>query len=101
MAQQIQKVADKIPEIIITGTMNREEINKILDDADVFICSSREDPMPTVAAEAMMHQVPCILSDVVGTAALVQDNVNGMIFHSEEIGSYQKRYNGVLITELN
>ncbi len=37
MAQQIQKVADKIPEIIITGTMNREEINKILDDADVFL----------------------------------------------------------------
>ena len=39
--------------------------------------------MPTVAAEAMMHGVPCLISDAVGTAAYLQDGVNGLTFQSE------------------
>ena len=48
-----------------------------------MICPSREDPMPTVCAEAMMHSVPCILSDATGTAAYVEDGISGLVFQSE------------------
>ena len=41
--------------------------------------------MPTVAAEAMMHSVPCILSDVTGTAAYIHNNEDGFIFESENV----------------
>ncbi len=41
--------------------------------------------MPTVCAEAMMHSVPCILSDAAGTAAYVEDGVNGLVFQSENV----------------
>ena len=40
--------------------------------------------MPTVAAEAMMHSVPCIVSDVVGTAAYIHDGEEGWKFPSED-----------------
>ena len=39
--------------------------------------------MPTVVAEAMMHSVPCIISDVIGTAAYINHGKNGLIFPSE------------------
>ena len=41
--------------------------------------------MPTVVAEAMMHAVPCIVSDAIGTTAYICDGVNGFIFKSEDV----------------
>lgn len=85
MAQQMRIEIKNMPEIIMTGTVDREGIKKILNNADVMICPSREDPMPTVAAEAMMYSVPCILSDAAGTAEYVRDGVDGFIFPNESV----------------
>lgn len=84
MAENLKKEIKKIPEIIITGTLTRDGIDEILNSADVLICPSRQDSMPTVAAEAMMHSVPCILSDATGTAAYIQQEIDGFIFRSED-----------------
>lgn len=75
----------EMPEIFFIGTVDRQRINQLLKKANVMICPSREDPMPTVCAEAMMHSVPCILSDATGTAAYVEDGVNGLVFQSENV----------------
>lgn len=84
MAGEIKEMLKDTPEVIMTGTMDREGIHGILNQADVMICPSREDPMPTVAAEAMMHRVPCMVSDVTGTAAYIEQEVDGMVFRSED-----------------
>lgn len=47
--------------------------------------------MPTVAAEAMMHRVPCIISSAAGTSAYLQEKVNGMIFPSEDVGELSEK----------
>ncbi len=83
MAEQIQEEIRSIPEVRMTGPVNRERMHQILEDSDMMICPSREDPMPTAAAEAMMHGVPCLISNAAGTAAYIQDGVNGLIFQSE------------------
>lgn len=80
----IERIKD-IAEIIITGPVDRNGIDEILDHADMMICPSREDPMPTVAAEAMMHGIPCIVSDAAGTAEYIESGINGFIFPSEDI----------------
>jgi glycosyltransferase involved in cell wall biosynthesis len=85
LAADIMEGAKDIPQIHICGTVGRREINDILNRADALICPSREDPMPTVAAEAMMHEVACCLSDVVGTVQYIHDGVDGMIFKSEDV----------------
>ena len=85
MAQRIKAETEPMPEVILTGTLDREGIWCILNRADVMICPSREDPMPTVAAEAMRHSVPCILSDATGTAAYVMDGADGFIFPNENV----------------
>lgn len=67
----------------MTGTVDKSEIDKLLRQTDMLISPSREDPMPTVAAEAMIPSVPCILSDAMGTTAYIRDGENGLLFQSE------------------
>lgn len=84
LAAQIRDEIKQMPEMIMTGPVEREEIDKMLQNADVMICPSKEDPMPTVAAEAMSYGVPCIVSDVTGTAAYINEGNDGLIFESED-----------------
>ena len=89
MAQEIMEIAGDIPEIIVTGPVDREEVDKLLNQSDVLVCPSREDPMPTVAAEAMMHEVPCLISNTTGTARYLRDDLDGIVFQSgnaEQLG---------------
>ncbi|MFT4106047.1 MAG: glycosyltransferase family 4 protein [Lacrimispora sp.] len=83
LALELEQEIRSMPEIIMTGVVDRDRINELLSSADVLICPSREDAMPTVAAEAMMHGVPCILSDATGTAEYIEDGINGFVFQSE------------------
>ncbi|MDE6603083.1 MAG: glycosyltransferase family 4 protein [Lachnospiraceae bacterium] len=91
MAGQIREGTADIPEVCMTGVLGREAIHEILEKADVLVCPSREDPMPTVAAEAMMHGVPCILSDATGTAKYIRDGMDGIVFKSEDVEQLAER----------
>ncbi|MCC6093695.1 MAG: glycosyltransferase family 4 protein [Eubacterium sp.] len=82
MATRLKQETIGIPDIIFTGKVNRDQIHQYLLSADALIIPSREDPMPTVAAEAMMHGVPCIVSSSTGTAQYITDGKNGLIFSS-------------------
>ncbi|GFI22654.1 N-acetyl-alpha-D-glucosaminyl L-malate synthase [Lachnospiraceae bacterium] len=81
--EQLQKDSEDIEEIVFTGSVDRRTIHELLDTSNVLICPSKQDSMPTVTAEAMMHAVPCIVSDVIGTAAYIHDGVDGFIFQNE------------------
>lgn len=76
-----------------TGSVDRERLHKILENAELLICPSRQDSMPTVAAEAMMHSVPCLVSDAVGTAAFIRHGTDGLVFPSEDV---QALYNMIV-----
>ncbi len=84
-AQKLIEQTKGIPEIMITGPVDRKGIDEILEYADMMICPSREDPMPTVAAEAMMHYTPCIVSSVTGTAEYIENGKSGFVFPSENV----------------
>lgn len=93
MAQKIKNETEGMSEIIMTGAVDRKEIDNILNKADVMVIPSREDPMPTVAAEAMMHGVPCIVSDATGTAGYIHDGLDGFIFKSEDVDGLAAKIN--------
>lgn len=83
LAQELKRHIAAVSAIRILGTMDREGIHRIIKTADLLIVPSREDPMPTVAAEAMMYSVPCIVSDSTGTAGYLTDGRDGWIFERE------------------
>lgn len=90
-AGRIREEIKDVSEVVMMGVLDREKIHGLLEQADVLVCPSREDPMPTVAAEAMMHGVPCILSDAVGTAGYIQDGWDGIVFRSEDARQLAER----------
>lgn len=81
---EIKAQCENLDEITFTGVVGRNEINKYLEEADALICPSRQDSMPTVVAEAMSHFTPCIISDVIGTAEFLDDNINCRKFETED-----------------
>lgn len=84
MANALREEIESIPQIKMCGKVDRTKLQEILKESDMLICPSREDPMPTVAAEAMAFGVPCLLSDATGTVAYIKDGINGMKFRSED-----------------
>lgn len=83
--ERIRRESSDLEEIAFMGSVGRERIHELLNRSDILICPSREDPMPTVAAEAMMHSVPCIVSDATGTAAYIRDGEDGFIFQNGNV----------------
>lgn len=83
--EKVRKESAKFQEIEFLGSVERNKIHELLELSDVLICPSRQDSMPTVAAEAMLHSVPCIVSDVTGTASYIHDGEDGFIFESENV----------------
>lgn len=89
--ERIRCESSEIKELFLTGSVGRERIHELLSSSDMLICPSRQDPMPTVAAEAMMHSVPCIVSDAAGTAAYIHDGEDGFTFPSEDVQALAER----------
>lgn len=83
MAQNLMEASTDIPEIVFTGMV--DDVHEYIVDSDVLICSSREDPMPAACTEAMMHKVPCIVTDAAGTAEFITYGNNGLVFRSEDV----------------
>lgn len=83
LGEKICRESDENDKIMITGSVDREKIHELLRLADVLICPSRQDPMPTVVVEAMMHGVPCIVSDATGTMVYIHDGEDGLVFPCE------------------
>lgn len=84
LAVKLKKEAKKFDNVHFLGTVDRAEINNQLDLSDALICPSREDPMPTVVAEAMMHRKPCIISSAVGVTKYISNMRNGIVFENED-----------------
>lgn len=64
------------------GAMNYEELLSLMESVDVVICPSLDDPMPMVATEAMMSQRTVLVTNNTGTAALIDDGINGYVVES-------------------
>ena len=91
IAQKLFERIASLPNVSMPGTVSRDEVHKLLGEADMMICPSREDPMPTVCAEAMMHKTPCLVSDAIGTAAYIKDGYDGVLFESENVGMLKEK----------
>ena len=85
MAKEMEKKYGKAKNTSFIGPVDREKVNELLNEADILICPSRLDAMPTVCVEAMMHKIPCLVSDVTGMVKYIKPFFNGLIFESENV----------------
>lgn len=64
--------------------MTQEKLNRFIQCIDVLVCPSRDDPMPIVVTQAMMHEKVCVISENVGQAEFIKQAVNGFVFPNED-----------------
>lgn len=77
--ETILERANEMECVRIWGELGRQELHRVYRDTDVLLCPSIDDPLPTVATEAMMHGIPCIVSDGTGTAGFIRHGLNGFV----------------------
>lgn len=56
---------------------------QLISECDFLIVPSRIDPVPTIAAEAMMLKKPCLITDVCGISHYLKNNENAFLFPPE------------------
>ena len=74
-AESVGDIVDFFPPVA------REEVYQYYQNADIYICPSRQDCMPVVVAESMMRSLPSIVSDATGIAPYVKQG-GGLLFQS-------------------
>lgn len=83
-ATAVREAAKGLEQVAFLQAVDRAGIHKVLEGADLLVCPSRTDCMPVVVCEGMQHGLPCIVSDATGTAAYINDGVDGFVVKSED-----------------
>lgn len=77
---QFEKIQHcELDNVFYKGEMDSEQMQKIYRAVDVVVCPSREDPLPVVLTEGMMHGKVCIMSENCGTVDMIRDGVDAYI----------------------
>lgn len=85
-AKNLKEMVKGIDNVVFTGEVSLQQLSDLYAKTiDVLVCPSRTDSLPTVAAEAMMHNVPCIVSDKTGTASHIHNSVDGWVVPCEDV----------------
>ncbi|MEZ5105875.1 MAG: glycosyltransferase family 4 protein, partial [Draconibacterium sp.] len=75
------KIQDKI---IFTGVLSEVEMCERYIKSNVFVCPSSIENSPNSVGEAQLLGVPCIVSDVGGSAEMVVNEQTGLVYRFEE-----------------
>ena len=68
-----------------------------LVDASVFVLASEAEGFPNVILEAKALKIPCICANFLGgTAGIVEDNVDGFVFKTNDVEDLAKRIDTLL-----
>lgn len=85
--QQIKNCQKTYPQAVcILGTLDREQMMEKFRECECVICSSREDPMPVFMTECMMQARIAICSENTGTAGVLKDGYDGLIYQKNDPG---------------
>lgn len=83
--RQIKALEQEFPgDVRQIDMVPHDDIFNLFQQAAAVICSSRDDPLPTFMAETMMVSGVCICSENTGTAAVIEDGVNGYVYHNDD-----------------
>lgn len=86
------KLEHEFPAITFLGWKNHDEIPEIMEKARALVFPSRwYEGAPLTPIEFMAHGIPCIASDSCAAVEYIEDNKNGLIFHSEDIDDLRKK----------
>ena len=69
------------------GMQSHDFVIAMMEKMQALICPSLDDPMPIVCTEAFQLGIPVATSDATGTAALITQDVDGMVFKADDVNA--------------
>jgi glycosyltransferase involved in cell wall biosynthesis len=82
--------AKSLPEGFFTGYLTGTELATAYASADIFVFPSTTDTFGNVILEAQACGLPVVVSDSGGPKELVEDNSNGLITKSHDVGDFAR-----------
>lgn len=70
--------------IKVTGWMSKDEVIKLMNEADIFILTSLWEGLPIALLEAMYYKKICIVSNCIGNKDVIINGKNGFIANNTE-----------------
>ena len=87
-----EELRDQNPSAIFTGWLSATEIQKKMRDARVLVFPSKSyETQGLVVSEAASYGIPAIVSDVSVASELIEENVNGVLFKSDDLGELTQK----------
>lgn len=68
----------------IVSEVEQSLLADIYSQMDIIVVPSRQETMSLVAIEAMMQGKTCIVSDCAGIADYIENEINGLVFETEQ-----------------
>lgn len=81
LMRQVEQMG--LSNVVFTGRVDNSRIMQYLDQADIMLSSPKVDNMPVSLIEAMNAGLLVISSSVGGVPYMIQDDVNGLLFESD------------------
>ena len=82
---------DALGIIRMMGERQHNECLELINESDVVLNISRDDPFPVVLVEAMCLEKPCLVSSHSGLAELITNGKNGYVFKNEDYHDLKDR----------
>lgn len=74
----------------------RRDVAALMAAADIFVCSSRHEPLGNVVLEAWAHRLPVVATATAGPAALIEDGRSGLLAPAEDAESLARAISTLL-----
>lgn len=87
---------EHISGVTFVGRVERDQIGKLYNDADVFLNSSSIDNMPVSILEAFAAGLPVVTTDAGGIPFIVTDKVNGCLVDIDDHVALAERVIGLV-----
>ena len=69
--------------IQVTGWLAKEELDILVNDADIYLSTANFEGLPFAVLEALALKKPVLLTDCVGNKDLVMNGLNGDVYKNE------------------
>lgn len=103
MISEFIKNSELKSDIIFYGIKTQNEINQIIKKIDTLIVASKHENLPVVIAEGMASGKTIVASAVGGIPEMIQHNISGYLFESENkhsLESILRRIHNNKLTEI-